>query len=130
MGNVLVGGAGNDTIVGGAGRSLLIGGSGVDNVGGGAGDDIVIGGFSTFDNNNAALDSILAEWQSAVDSYVTRINFIKNGGGLNGTNTLNLGTTVIDDLAANVLSGGAGNDWFFKGRNDGITDFATGERVN
>ena len=130
VGNVLVGGAGNDTIVGGAGRSLLIGGSGVDNVGGGAGDDIVIGGFSTFDNNNAALDSILAEWQSAVDSYVTRINFIKNGGGLNGTNTLNLGTTVIDDLAANVLSGGAGNDWFFKGRNDGITDFATGERVN
>ena len=129
-GNILIGGAGNDTLIGGSGRSILIGGTGVDTVTGGSGDDIVIGGTTSFDNNNAALDSILAEWQSATDSYATRINFIKNGGGLNGTNTLNLGTTVIDDLAANVLTGGAGNDWFFQGTSDTITDLQAGEQVN
>ena len=129
-GNILIGGAGNDTLIGGSGRSILIGGTGVDTVTGGSGDDIVIGGTTSFDNNNAALDSILGEWQSATDSYATRINFIKNGGGLNGTNTLNLGTTVIDDLAANVLTGGAGNDWFFQGTSDTITDLQAGEQVN
>ena len=129
-GNILIGGAGNDTIIGGSGRSVLIGGTGIDTVTGGSGDDIVIGGSTTFDNTNAALDSILAEWQSTTDSYATRINFLKNGGGANGTNKLTLGTTVIDDLAANVLTGSAGNDWFFKGTSDSITDLQAGEQVN
>ena len=129
-GNILIGGAGNDTLIGGSGRSLLIGGTGVDTVTGGAGDDLVIGLSTTLDNNNTALDSILAEWQSTTDSYATRINFIKNGGGLNGSNKLNLGTTVIDDLAANVLTGGSTSDWFFKGTKDTITDLNSGEQVN
>ena len=110
VGDVLIGGAGNDTLIGGSGRSLLIGGTGVDNVTGGSGDDIIIGGSTSFDNNNDALKSILAEWQSA-DSYAARLNFLKNGGGLNGTNVLILGTTVVNDSGTNVLIGGGGNDW-------------------
>ena len=128
-GNILIGGAGNDTIKGGSGRSILIGGTGGDTVIGGSGDDIVIGGSTTFDNDNTALDAILAEWQSS-DDFTTRIADIKNGGGLNGTNVLNLVTTVIDDLAANVLTGGTGNDWFFQGTNDTITDQDGGDQVN
>ena len=129
-GNVLIGGAGNDTLIGGTGRSVLIGGTGTDTITGGSGDDIVIGGSTTFDNNFAALDSILNEWKSTTDSYATRVNFLKNGGGANGTNVLTLGTTVIDDLATNVLTGGAGNDWFFKGTKDNVTDLQAGEQVN
>ena len=129
-GNVLIGGAGNDRLVGGSARSLLIGGTGIDSVSGTSFDDVVIGGSTTLDNNNDALDSILKEWQSASDSYAVRISYIKNGGGLNGTNALNLGSTVIDDLATNILTGGAGNDWFFKGTNDIITDLQPGEQVN
>ena len=130
QGSTLIGGAGNDKLIGNSARNLLIGGTGVDTVIGGSADDIVIGGSSTFDNNFAALDSILSEWKSTSDSYATRVNLIQNGGGLNGTNTLNLGTTVIDDLAANVLTGNAGTDWFFKGTNDTITDLQAGEQVN
>jgi hypothetical protein len=65
----------------------LIGGQGVDTVTGNSGNDILIGGSSGYDSSSLAhdlaLDSILAEWQSA-NSYATRISLIKNGGGLNG----------------------------------------------
>ena len=129
-GNILIGGGGADTLTGGTGVSLLIGGTGADIVNGGSGGDLIIGGSTSYDNNNAALDSILAEWQSA-DTYANRINFIKNGGGLNGTNVLNLGTTVIDDVAANVLTGApGGKNWYFKGTSDNITNLQAGEQVN
>ena len=37
---------------------------------------------------------------------------------------------MLDDLAVNTLTGGAGTDWFFKGASDTITDLAAGEQVN
>jgi Ca2+-binding RTX toxin-like protein len=129
-GNILVGGAGADTIIGGSGRSLLIGGKGSDSVTGGSADDIVIGGYTSFDTNNAALMSILAEWQRTDETYSQRVNNLKFGGGLNGTNLLVFGSTVKDDLVANTLTGGAGMDWFFMGAHDVITDLAAGEQVN
>lgn len=81
LGNILIGGPGNDVLTAGSGRSLLIGGAGNDTVKGGAGDDLLIGGTTSFDTNEAALMSILAEWQSA-NPYATRISHLKNGGGL------------------------------------------------
>jgi hypothetical protein len=129
QGNILVGGAGVDNIQGGSGRSVLIGGGGADHVKGGSGDDIVIGGTTNYDTNDAALMSILAEWESS-NSYVLRIKHLKFGGGLNGTNKLVFGTTVHDDGSANTLTGGAGMDWFFKGAHDIITDRQSGEEVN
>ena len=131
LGNILIGGAGNDTIIGGSGRSILIGGGGNDRVTGGSGDDIVIGGTTSYDSsgdaNDQALEAILAEWQSA-DSYAIRIAKIK--AGVTGGYKFDFGTTVFDDGGTNTLTGGAGNDWFFKGAHDTITDPAPGEEVN
>jgi acrosin len=126
QGNILVGGNGADTTTGGSGRSLLIGGRGNDTVTGGSADDIVIGGYTTYDQalNEAALMSILAEWQSA-DSYATRLGKLRSG-----SYPLGMGSTVIDDGGTSRLSGGAGLDWFFMGRNDTITDPQSGEVVN
>jgi Ca2+-binding RTX toxin-like protein len=133
QGNILIGGAGADTIVGGSGRSILIGDKGPDTITAGSGDTILIGGFTDFDSSSVAhdlaLESILAEWQSS-NSYATRISHIKNGGGLNGSNTLVFGVTVHDDGSANTLIGGSGNDWFFKGIHDTIKNFRKGEQVN
>ena len=128
-GNILVGGVGADTITGGTGRSILIGGKGADKVVGGSGDDVVIGGSTGFDRNAAALASILAEWQSA-NPYALRINHLRLGGGLNGANTLALGVTVADDHAADVLTGGAGSDWFLEHALDTVTDLSGTEIVN
>jgi uncharacterized delta-60 repeat protein len=117
-GNILVGGAGNDTLTNAyagsaaSGRSLLIGGAGSDNLTAGSAGDILIGGTTSYDTNNAALQSILAEWQSG-DDYLTRFNKLE--GKQQGLKyTLVWGTKVQDDNAADTLNGStAGLDWFF-----------------
>jgi hypothetical protein len=135
QGNILIGGAGADQIFGGTGPSLLIGGKGNDTVVGGSGGDIIIGGFTTYDqaHNEAALMSILDEWQSS-KPYLTRIADLKFGGGLNGSNVLRLGTTVIDDGGTDSLTGGnsipGALDWFFAGVHDTLHNIEPGEQIN
>jgi Ca2+-binding RTX toxin-like protein len=130
LGNILVGGAGADVLIGGSGRSVLIGGGGNDTITGGSGDDILIGGTTDFDARDAALQSILSEWQRTDRTYVQRIADLTNGGGLNRGNKLIFGKTVHDDGGTDVLTGGLGLDWFFKGKSDRITDLQSGEQVN
>jgi uncharacterized delta-60 repeat protein len=129
--DVLVGGFGDDTLIGGGGRDLLIGDAGNDLLVAGSGQDILIGGVTAFDEaafdsfSEAALGAIMAEWTSA-DDYQTRVNFLVNGGGLNGSSTLTPGLTVFDDGSNNVLDGGPGRDLFFAG----MTDTVKGKRSN
>ena len=50
---------------------------------------------------------------------------------MNGTNKLILGTTVIDNLASNILTGKTGSrNWYFKGANTTITNQQGNETVN
>jgi hypothetical protein len=138
QGNILIGGTGNDLIKGGTGRSILIGDAGSDTVGGGSGNDILIGDKTVFDGmtvvDQEALMSILAEWQSA-DSYAVRFHDIDTGtgGGLNRTNKLNFGTTVLSDSAADSVTGSASAsalDWYFAGQGDTLHNVHTGEHIN
>ncbi len=138
LGNILIGGAGANTIVGGTGRSLLIGGKGKDTITGHSGGDILIAGYTDDDTStlahDLALDSILAEWQSA-NSYATRISHIKLGGGLNGSNKLVWGVTVHDNAAsnANTLTGGggaSGRNWFFANVSHTKTNKTAAEQLN
>src|SRR5207244_11346146 len=84
--NILVGGAGTDTLQGGSGRDLLIGGAGADTLHGNGGDDIVIGNSTDYDSNLAALNALMAEWGRTDADYTTRVNHLTGGagGGLNG----------------------------------------------
>jgi hypothetical protein len=87
--------------------------------------------------NELALMSILAERQSP-DSLTTRFMDINrgNGGGLNGSNTLNHGTTVHDNGKVNILKAHAGMsavDWFFANTAVGHTvfiNFESGDHKN
>jgi hypothetical protein len=137
-GNILIGGAGADTLIGGSGASILIGDTGVDSVTGGSGGDILIGDSTSFDamttSNEQALMAILAEWQS-VDSYATRFTDIDTGtgGGLNGTFSLNFGTTVNDDGSAETVTAAPSAqalDWFFQGAGDTLQNVEPGEHIN
>jgi hypothetical protein len=134
-GNILIGGVGADTINGGSGASILIGDKGVDTVVGGSGNDIIIGGYTNYDAsslaNDQALGKILAEWQSG-NSFATRVSNIKTGGGLTGGNKLVWASTVLDDLAASILTGLASSttNWFFKGTHDTITDPGAAGQIN
>jgi hypothetical protein len=138
QGNILIGGTGKDTITGGTGASILIGDKGADQIRGGSGGDILIGDATTFDAmttaNEAALMSILAEWQSSA-SYATRFHDIDTGtgGGLNGTAKLNFGTTVKDDGAGDTVTAAASSkalDWFFQGVGDTLHNVESGEHIN
>jgi Ca2+-binding RTX toxin-like protein len=135
QGNILTGGGGSDLVQAGSGRSLLIGGSGGDTVTGGSGDDIVISGSTTYDTNKTALLRILQEWQRTDQTYAQRIDNLRHGGGDNGSFVLVWGTTVKDDGSPDVLTGGPGLDWFFANLapgQDTMTDLNNGgpEQVN
>jgi hypothetical protein len=130
QGNVLVGGAGSDTLTGGSGRSILVGGAGNDTLTGGSADDILIGGKLSLDLNETALALILQEWQRTDISYDQRIADLRRGGGLNGGYKLLWGTTVLDDGgAADTLTGGGGQDWYFQFSSDTVTDATASDLV-
>jgi hypothetical protein len=144
-GNILIGGTGADTINGGTGRSLLIGDTGSDHVRGGSGavatgGDILVGGTTIWDNDTnahlASLMAVFAEWQNTAHTFAQRVNFLRVGGGLNGTNKLTWGTTVNDDGVADTLTAAtAGSstpavDWFFIGLLDTAVNTEKGEGDN
>ena len=108
--DVVVGGAGDDSMGGFDGRDVLIGGLGADRMDGGAGDDLLIAGRTSYDDNDAALLAILAEWTSAADA-ATRIGEPRQWhfGGVR----LRWGETVHDDGVADCLNGSSGADWLF-----------------
>ena len=114
---ILLGGVGDDRLEGGTGRNLLIGGEGSDTLRGGSGDDIVIGGRTTYDNNDAALAAIMAEWNSTRSFEQRRDNL---AAGINdpalGLIQLVKGTTVLDNAtrARDSIFGGSGNNLLFR----------------
>jgi hypothetical protein len=126
--NVVVGGGGTDRLIGGQGRDILIGGAGQATLQAGSGGDILIGGTTAYDNNAAALASVLAEWSSA-DDYATRIARI-SGSMSGGLNTVLLNSsTVHTNGQANNLLGGAGLDWYFAGVLDALFNKAVSEVI-
>ena len=124
--DVLLGEGGDDLLSGSGGRDLMIGGKGADRIIGNAGDDILIAGTTDYDATDLALYSILSEWTRIDSTFATRVNRLKNGGGLN-LNYLLTDVTVHDDLAEDVLTGCEGDDWFLFNRDGdgGVRDKVT-----
>lgn len=106
--DIVVSGAGDDSIGGSGGRDLLIGGLGRDRADGGAGDDLLIAGTTDYDDNDAALRAILAEWSTASDTASAAASLTS---GLPGGIALRWGETVHDDGLADCLNGNTGQDW-------------------
>jgi Ca2+-binding RTX toxin-like protein len=125
--DIVVGGEGDDAINAGTGRNLLIGGLGDDNLKGSSGEDILIGGRTNYDEEGTALQAIMAEWTSR-HSFAVRIRNLTNGWGLNGQYVLWLGVTIHEDYSLNILSGGAGTDWFLFFISDTVTDRGSKDR--
>lgn len=113
LGNILVGGDGNDTLSGGAGRDVLIGGRGADVLSGGKNDDLLIGDSTSFDTLVAALDALAAEWRSADLSLADRMAHLRGTatGGKNGAYFLQAGVTVVDDGVTDRISDNDVLDW-------------------
>ena len=108
--DVLMGGAGDDQLNGAQGADILIGGEGADRLLGGPGDDLMIGGTTSYDIDPTGLNSIAGMW-TAGGSVADRINDIQAS-----TTPLTSGDTsgtVLDDGAADVITGASGRGWVF-----------------
>jgi ELWxxDGT repeat protein len=121
LGNDLI--VGNDdanSLVGGGGNDVLVGNGGGDALAGNDGDDLLVAGIAAV---TVDLTAVRAEWTSN-DSYGDRLSRLLEGGGANGATVLST-VTVADDAQVDRLSGGVGADWFLTGRKDkaGLIEF-------
>jgi large repetitive protein len=113
------GGEGDDCLTAGGGRAILVGGPGKDVLTGGLADDLLIGGSVAWGFDVDRWEGVLDEWSSD-RCYADRVKNIRGDASsptfderLNGTAFLQPGTTVLDDDACDVLTGGLGCDWYF-----------------
>ncbi len=106
--DVLVGGSGSDLLNGGAGRNILIAGSG-RSILKSSGTDILIAGTTAYDSptaaNQAALNSVLADWSVHSKSSLSLLKNNPGGAALNATSVI--GGNTGDTLEGNTSS------WFF-----------------
>ena len=117
--NVLVGDGNTGLLLGGKGRDLLFSGGGNTTLRAGSGEAVLVGGHYLFDTDLNALLHLRAEW-SRTDlgtpgdptGYQARVKHLEHGGGLNDPFLLN-NTTVFADGGKQTLTSGAGLDFIF-----------------
>jgi hypothetical protein len=132
--DVLVGGDGDDVLDGGKGVNVVIGGRGADDLAAKKGEALLIAGTTAFDQNEAALDAILAEWSSG-KSRAKRIEHLtgeKSGGKNAAYYLIGAGSsrTVFDDAALDRVSANKAKDWIFANLDAGVQDIVpTGAEV-
>jgi Ca2+-binding RTX toxin-like protein len=126
---ILLGGAtGNDDLSGGPQGDVLIGGGDADTLTGGKkkspfeDSDLLIGCGTGYDELDAALQAILAEWASGI-MYETRVGNLRDGSGVPAIDAEHL----VGDDSADTLTGGPGQDWFVAGGEDTLKDRAANE---
>lgn len=111
--DMLIGNAGRDLLRGGPGRNVIIGGDGLDTLIGSLEDDLLIGGRTTHDDNDEALQAILAEWDSNT-SFATRVGNLGNSSPspdrLNGSYFLDASTVPVNRVKDRLQPGG-GENW-------------------
>jgi len=121
--SLIVGNAGNDQLMGRNGRDILIGGTGLDILNGGNDDDLLIAGRTLYDLAVVSLYSVQDIWTSA-ETYQTRISTLRTSID---NPVWRRKVTVLKDTGTDILTGGGGQDWYFKAIDDVISDLFTDE---
>ena len=94
---------------------MLIGGPGSDSMDGGSGADLLLGGSTSIDDDAALVSLIMAEWSSS-NTYIERVNNLRDGsgtpgGGVNGM--LYLPGIYTNDTQNDDVTGGGSRDYFW-----------------
>lgn len=108
-GAILLGEAGDDMLMGGTASGILIGGVGADRLVGGIRDDVLIGGTADVGDDDA-LWALLAAWEAFENPYEARVAAI------------DALLAVVDDGDEDQLTGSFGQDLFYDGVGDSLTD--------
>lgn len=125
-GETLAGGAGNDSVVGGVGNDVIDGGAGRNTLYAGAGDDSIIGGTGVNQiNGNKGQDTIVGRSQSGDSLFGGQGQDSIDASASTGHNYLNgnLGNdTLRGGGSGDTLRGGQGDDVIYAGSgNDWIS---------
>jgi Ca2+-binding RTX toxin-like protein len=115
--DILVGGGGNCTIIGGGGNDLIIGGKGQSKLYSGirgkptsnpSNGSIIIAGSTVYDQNAAALATILAEWDAPLPYAMRIANIASIASGYPLT-----ANQILDPSAIDQVFSDGGSDWFW-----------------
>ncbi len=112
--DITSGGAGVDKLQGAGGFDLLLGGAGFDMLDAKDGDNLVVSGRTVFDNDQAVLLAILAEWASGRDLAARIANLTDGSGSPDRENddfflTSGPGGTLLSGDPINLIYTGQGN---------------------
>lgn len=112
-GDTLLGGFGNDTLIGNDLSNDLRGGAGADVMIGGGGEDIYWvddAGDRVIEYGVGGRDVVYSSVSYALSDHVEKLVLAIGAGDLNGTGNA-LDNILIGNEGSNFLSGGTGNDW-------------------
>ncbi len=109
--SALVGGSGTNVLIGGLGPSVLIGGGGSNVLIGRSGDDLMIAASTIYDQNAAAIDAILAEWDQPIPLASRVSNLTQGISTPAGLISLDQASIVVADTF-DLIIGGVAPDWF------------------
>ncbi|MEC4890327.1 MAG: calcium-binding protein [Nitrospira sp.] len=130
----LEGGAGNDNLYGGAGVDYLLGGEGNDTLDGAGGADTLVGGLgndtylidtvndAVSENVNEGTDTVKSSISYALGANLENLTLIGTVAVTGTGNTFN--NVLRGNSAANVLTGGAGNDTYVVSMGDTVVENA------
>ena len=77
---------------------------------------------------DAALESILDEWDRTDIGFTQRMQHLTSGGGLNGSDIL-VSWTVSGNAKADTITSEAGQAWIFASKYDKIVSQKSGDVV-
>ena len=117
--NLLVGYGANEELVGGSGHNLLIDGNGSIFMPfhsrnallvGGTGDNLIVAEGLSYTSNQQALDALFAEWSRTDETAAQRMAHLRTGVGSTGSYALN-SSTLFSASDSDTLVGGYGFNW-------------------
>lgn len=129
--DIMVGGGGSDRLEGNAGRNILIGGDGADNLIAVALNTIFVSGISSYESptsisSRRSLEQLMAAWAGS-GSFSTRVNKVRNGTGT--SNAKLTSATISNDSDTDNMTHVVGPDLFLRSNPDVINGAITSDRV-
>jgi trimeric autotransporter adhesin len=111
--NTLIGGAGDDTLIGGASNNTLMGGAGDDTLIGGASNNTLIGGAGNDTYLAGAGDTLVELENGGIDTASSATTLTLGAYVETGTLTGNANVNLYGSSTANELQGNYGNNQVF-----------------